>query len=102
MFPVRRMFSMCFLCFCLPCVFCINLLYRQGLDWFGGTQPRDALLQRAMAHEDANPEARIVVLSDVWLDKDATLKRLETILDGVPGNCALTTATTQPHRLRGR
>lgn len=41
-----------------------------------------------MAYEDANPEARIVVLSDVWLDKPATLKRLETILDGVRW-CAL-------------
>ncbi len=55
----------------------------QGLDWFGGHTPRDTLLQRAQEHEATNPEARIVVLSDVWLDKPATLGRLEMILDGM-------------------
>lgn len=57
-------------------------LWLQGLDFFGGTPVHGELLSKCLAWESAHKEDRIVLLSDVWLDRPATLAYLDAILTG--------------------
>lgn len=54
----------------------------QNLDFFGGSTPSEdeqLAAAAALAEDEAD---RIVVLSDLWLDKPATLDRLRVVLEG--------------------
>ena len=54
----------------------------QGLDFFGGVPVRTEDLGPVLEWEAGREEDRVVVLSDLWLDRPETLDRLETVLDG--------------------
>lgn len=51
----------------------------QGLDLFGGAPPEERAL---LAWEERHAGDRIVLLSDVWLDRPDVLDRLHTVLAG--------------------
>lgn len=54
----------------------------QNLDFFGGSTPSEdeqLAAAAALAEDEAD---RLVVLSDLWLDKPATLERLRAVLAG--------------------
>ena len=57
---------------------------RQGVDFFGGVDPRGEEAEAAAAWEAEREADRLVVLSDVWLDRPATLAALHTIFSGAP------------------
>ncbi|KAK9905544.1 hypothetical protein WJX75_001819 [Coccomyxa subellipsoidea] len=60
-------------------------LAAKNLDFFGGSTPSEDE-QLAAAATLAEDEAdRLVVLSDLWLDKPATLERLRAVLAGFEG-----------------
>ena len=54
----------------------------QGLDFFGGTPLRGADADAAGEWETDHPEARIVALADLWLDRPDTLDALSRVLSG--------------------
>lgn len=51
----------------------------QGLDLFGGTPPEERQL---LSWEARHADDRIVLLSDVWLDRPDVVQRLHTVLSG--------------------
>ena len=51
----------------------------QGLDFFGGRVPEERQL---LSWEARHAEDRIVLLSDVWLDRPEILERLHTVFAG--------------------
>ena len=51
----------------------------QGLDFFGGRVPEERQL---LSWEARHSEDRIVLLSDVWLDRPEILERLHTVFAG--------------------
>lgn len=51
----------------------------QGLDFFGGVVPDERQL---LGWEARHAEDRIVLLSDVWLDRPDILDRLHTVFGG--------------------
>ncbi|KAK9812075.1 hypothetical protein WJX73_003331 [Symbiochloris irregularis] len=57
----------------------------KGLDFFGGTPVGMEDVSTTLEWEDAHEQDRIVVLSDLHLDKPETLDRLETVLEGFEG-----------------
>ncbi|EIE23695.1 DNA polymerase epsilon, subunit B [Coccomyxa subellipsoidea C-169] len=60
-------------------------LAAKNLDFFGGSTPSEdeqLAAAAALAEDEAD---RIVVLSDLWLDKPATLDRLRVVLEGFEG-----------------
>lgn len=57
---------------------------RQGLDFFGGPPLKADAALRAAEWEDGHREDRVVVLSDVWLDRPETLDKLRLLLAGAP------------------
>ena len=54
----------------------------QGLDFFGGLPVGSEDLAATMDWEATREDDRIVVLSDLWLDKPDTLDRLQIVLEG--------------------
>ena len=54
----------------------------QGLDFFGGTPVGMDDVSTTVEWEAAKEDDRIVVLSDLHLDKPESLDRLETVLEG--------------------
>eukprot|EP00873_Tetraselmis_striata_P041547 jgi/Tetstr1/461811/TSEL_006893.t1 len=56
----------------------------QGLNMFGGNALKGAGLEAALEAEQMR-EARLVMLSDIWLDKDETLHKLAVVFDGYNG-----------------
>lgn len=56
----------------------------QGLDFFGGPPLKADAALRAAEWEDGQREDRVVVLSDVWLDRPDTMDKLCLLLAGAP------------------
>ena len=54
----------------------------QGLDFFGGDPVGTEDLATTMEWEGMREDDRIVVMSDIWLDKPDTLDRIEVVLEG--------------------
>lgn len=54
----------------------------QGLDFFGGVPVAAEDMGPVLQWEGTQEADRIVVLSDLWLDKPETLDRLEVVLEG--------------------
>lgn len=54
----------------------------QGLDFFGGPEMKTDAAIRALQWETDNREARVVVISDLCLDRPQTLDRLQAVLSG--------------------
>lgn len=59
-----------------------SLLSAKGLDFFGGREMKADDVIRALQWEIDNQEARVVVISDLWLDQPQTLDRLQAVLAG--------------------
>ncbi|KAK9841094.1 hypothetical protein WJX84_008604 [Apatococcus fuscideae] len=59
-----------------------DLVRVQGLDFFGGQSLQGHAVQQALEQETTREEARIVVLSELWLDLAGTLDSLDAILTG--------------------
>ncbi|KAK9848386.1 hypothetical protein WJX84_000167 [Apatococcus fuscideae] len=54
----------------------------KGLNFFGGIPPRGVAIEQAYDAEVAREAARIVVLSELWLDQAGTLESIDAILTG--------------------
>lgn len=54
----------------------------QGLDFFGGMPVAHEDLGATLEWEAQREEDRIVVLSDLWLDRPETLDRLHVVMSG--------------------
>lgn len=55
----------------------------QGLNFFGGDPPRGTAFEQAYQAEATQEAARIVILSELWLDQAGTLESLDAILTGI-------------------
>ena len=49
---------------------------------FGGDLLQGHAAEHAYQHEVAHEEARIVILSELWLDQAGTLEKLDAVLTG--------------------
>jgi hypothetical protein len=56
----------------------------QGVDFFGGPVLNSEVLLRSLHWQIENEQARVVVISDVWLDRPQTLDQLRIVLSGGP------------------
>ena len=54
----------------------------QGLDFFGGQVLKDEEMLQAEELEMERENDRIVVFSDLWLDRPNTLDKLNAVLSG--------------------
>ena len=54
----------------------------QGLNFFGGAPPQGIAFEQACQTAATAEAARIVVLSELWLDQAGTLESLDAILTG--------------------
>lgn len=59
----------------------------QGLNFFGGDPPRSIAFEQAYQAEVTQEAARIVILSELWLDQAGTLESLDAILTGMTRPC---------------
>lgn len=59
------------------------LVWLQGLNFFGGDPPRGVAFEQAYQAEVTQEAARIVILSELWLDQAGTLESLDAILTGI-------------------
>ena len=55
----------------------------QGLNFFGGDPPRGIAFEQSYQAEVTQEAARIVILSELWLDQAGTLESLNAILTGI-------------------
>lgn len=62
----------------------------QGLDFFGGQPLKGEKLVKALEWEANHEDDRIILLSDMWLDKAETLVQLDVILSGKFTNLSIT------------
>ncbi|GJX34627.1 DNA polymerase epsilon subunit B [Tanacetum coccineum] len=56
-----------------------------GLDYFGGGTPPKEETKRLAEMESRAVNEMFVILSDIWLDHEETMAKLETVLDGYEG-----------------
>lgn len=59
-----------------------SLVAAKGVDFFGGPVLNSEVLLRSLHWQIENEQARVVVISDVWLDRPQTLDQLRIVLSG--------------------